>query len=69
MSTKQYESLYKEWEKLVVDGRIPRDRWIEVAVATGDFDEELACLSFDSFDIDGNGYVIKRLVWLEEPVN
>lgn len=58
MTSKQYEALYKEWEKLVVDGRIPRDRWIQVALSTGDFDEELASLSFDSFDVDGNGYVI-----------
>lgn len=29
-----------------------------MALATGDFDEELASLSFDSFDIDGNGYVL-----------
>lgn len=44
---------------MVVNGRVDRENWIRVAVSTGAFDEEMAGLNFDAFDVDGNGYVMQ----------
>lgn len=58
VSKEQYVQIKKGFSQMA-DGRklLSKEKWNELAKTTGVTDEEVAAATFDSFDIDENGYV------------
>lgn len=59
MSVAQYEQHYQGWLGLAENGRIKRQKFIDMMVGTGSVDKEMAEILFDTYDADGSGYVIR----------
>lgn len=57
MTVAQYEQHSQGWLGLAENGRIKRQKFIDMMVGSGSVDKEMAEILFDTYDADGSGYV------------